>query len=135
MAANGPAPEIPSSDLTDSRTSPTLTEMGLDVPFRVMGRRRLVATVAVAFSLMGIALAGDVAAASPDPSEVVVSEGTATASQEGDPCHARPRPPGCPAQGGSGGSMCDDPEYVENFYEGDRAACLNEGGCTYLRGK
>ncbi len=84
------------------------------------------------FALLGIALAGDVAAASPDPSEVVVSEGAATASQDSDPCHARPRPPGCPAQGGS--SECDDPEMLENFWEGDRAACLNQNGCSLCAG-
>ena len=103
--------------------------MGLDVPFRVIDRARLAAAAAVVLSLMAVALAGDAAAASPDTAQVSVSGVTGTASQGSDPCHVRPRPPGCPTQGGSG-SECDDPEYVENFYEGDRAACLESAGCS-----
>jgi hypothetical protein len=44
-----------------------------------------------------------------------------------DPCMTRPRPAGCPAPP-TGSALCDDTDFVENFYEGDRAACLRSGG-------
>jgi hypothetical protein len=34
------------------------------------------------------------------------------------------------AAAAQGNGYCDDPEYVENFFEGDRAACLQQSGCT-----